>query len=94
MVNSRGLLEDDDLIMSQYQDDSQSQASVSTIALDGRRPKNCLRKDLHLGETSSDDDNECEHGGSDHSSRQGERVEQGSPLKALGHFGASQKDYT
>ena len=74
MVNSQGLLEDDDLVMSQSQDDGQSQASVSTITSSGRRLY--LRNDLHL---SSDDDDEFDGGGSDHSPKQSERIEQGSP---------------
>ena len=78
MVNSRGHLEDNDLEMSQSQEDGQSQASVSTVAFGGRRPKNCLRKDLHLSGMSSDDDG-SKDGGSQNSPKQGERVEQDSP---------------
>ena len=51
--------------------------SVSTITFDCRGPKNHLRKDLHLSELSSDDE-ESEDGGSHNSPKQGERVEQDS----------------
>ena len=73
MVNTRGHLEDNDLEMSQSQEDGQSQASVSTVTSGGRRPKNCLRRDLHLSEMSSDDDG-SEDRGSHYSPRQGEKT--------------------
>ena len=77
MDNSRGHLEDNNLEMSQSQEDGQSQASVSTVTFGDRRLKNHHRKDLNLSELSSDDDG-SEDGGSHHSPRQSERVEQDS----------------
>ena len=86
-------LADKYLEMSQSQEEGQSQASVSIAASGGRRPKNCLRRDLHLSESSSNGD-VSEEGGSHHSLRQDKRVEQNSPLSPLGHSRASQKDHT
>ena len=78
MVNNLGLLAESHFEMSQSQEDGQSQASVSTVTTTGRRPKNCLRKDLHMSGLSSDDE-ESEHSGSQQSPRQDMRVEQDSP---------------
>ena len=72
-------LVDKDLEMSQSQEEGQSQTSSSIVSSGGRRPKNCLKRDLHLSKPSSDGD-EFEEGGRHPSLRQDERVEQDSPL--------------
>ena len=82
MVNKLGLLVESDFEMSQSQEDSQSQASVSTVTT-GRRQKNHLRKDLHIHGGKSSDDEESEDGGSQQSPRQDQRVEQDSPQQSL-----------
>ena len=78
---------------SQSQEEGQSQASVSIVASSGRRPKKFLRWDLCLSELSSDGA-VSEEGGSHHSLRQDEKVEQDYPPSPLGHSRASLKDHT
>ena len=92
LVNKLGLLAESDFEMSQSQEDGQSQASVSTVTPTGRIPKNCLRKDIHMSGSSSNDE-ESEDRRSQHSPRQDQRVEQDSPQQSLaGHSGVSQRD--
>ena len=77
MVNNLDLLESDH----ESQEDGQSQASGSTVTT-GRRSNNCLRGDLHMSGLSSEND-EADDGGSQHSFRQDQRVEQSSTQKSL-----------
>ena len=90
MVNSHGLLEDDD-VQSEALADDQSQVHLFTSTPSGRR--DTLRRAFCRGLSSSDEDDQ-EGREINHSSRRSERVEKSSPMRSFGYFRIPQDVFT